>query len=179
MDAKKILLLLILLITVAVLGVGGIAILGNKTNTAQSLPDDFTITMRRTSCYGFCPVYSVTITSDGQVTYTGEGNVTTTGTQTRTVDKSQVLKLYQKTEEIRFFELEDEYVEMITDLPTTFVTVKANGKTKMVEDYAGAPEDLKELETLIDDVVGTAEWIKTNQTSTSQEITSPDDTQLP
>ena len=42
--------------------------------------------------------------------------------------------------------MNNEYTEPITDLPTTFITIN----NKKIRDYFGAPETLKELEDLID-----------------------------
>jgi hypothetical protein len=56
--------------------------------------------------------------------------------------------------------MRDSYRAMITDLPTTFVTITADGQTKRIEDYFSAPRELKELENLIDEVGRTQRWLK-------------------
>jgi hypothetical protein len=43
----------------------------------------------------------------------------------------------------------DEYSEKITDLPTTYIQIKE----KKIKDYFGAPKKLKDLETLIEEIV--------------------------
>jgi len=70
-----------------------------------------------------------------------------------------VAALVATVDRIRFFELEDKYRELITDLPTTFVTVTRGGRTKRIEDYFGAPKSLKELERAIDETARVAGWI--------------------
>ena len=42
----------------------------------------------------------------------------------------------------RVIENPDGTVTMVTDLPTTIVTITVNGRTKRVEDYVGAPDAL-------------------------------------
>jgi hypothetical protein len=48
---------------------------------------------------------------------------------------------------------------MVTDLPTKFVTVTLNGRTKKVEDYVAAPDSLAEFEREIDVAAGTKRWV--------------------
>ena len=60
--------------------------------------------------------------------------------------KSEVLNILQKADNIEFNKMKNEYVEAISDLPTTFICIKE----KKIKDYFGAPKELKELEELID-----------------------------
>jgi hypothetical protein len=60
---------------------------------------------------------------------------------------------------IGFFNMKDEYSAFMSDLPTTFVTITREGRTKRIEDYFGAPDGLKELERQIDDAARTNRWI--------------------
>jgi len=130
-------------------------------------PADAQIQLRRTSCFGACPVYTVTIDARGEVTYVGEKFVRVVGRQTAHIDPSVVAKLLARAESIRFFELLDAYREIhnpdgsvttVTDLPTTIITIRANGRTKSVEDYLAAPDALKGFEREIDEAAGTKRW---------------------
>jgi hypothetical protein len=62
-------------------------------------------------------------------------------------------------EAYRVIEHPDGTVAMVTDLPTRFVTVTVNGRTKKVEDYVGAPDSLSEFEREIDAAAGTKRWV--------------------
>src|SRR3954470_22972575 len=90
---------------------------------AQAIPEDFVIKMERTACYGRCPVYGVSIDARGNVTYDGTSFVRVVGRQTDRIPISKGAALVQTVDRIRFFELENKYRQLITDLPTTFVTV--------------------------------------------------------
>jgi Domain of unknown function (DUF6438) len=109
------------------------------------VPPDAMIRLQRTSCYGPCPIYTITIDASGTVTYEGERAVRVVGRRTAKIDTSTVAGLLARVESIRFFEMRDAYrvienpdgtVSMVTDLPTKFVTVTVNGRTKKVEDFA-------------------------------------------
>jgi hypothetical protein len=126
----------------------------------QVIPEDFVIKLERTACYGRCPVYVVSIDAKGNVTYDGTRFVKVAGRQTDRVPASRVAALVETVDRIRFFDLDDKYRQLITDLPTTFVTVTRDGRTKRIEDYFGAPKSLKDLERQIDDAAQTARWIE-------------------
>lgn len=132
------------------------------------VPPDASISLRRTSCFGPCPIYRVTIDARGTVTYEGEQFVRIVGRRTARIDIAIVAGLLATADAIRFFEMRDAYrvienpdgtVTMVTDLPTTFVTVTVNGRTKTVEDYVAAPESLSEFERAIDAAAGTRRWV--------------------
>lgn len=125
----------------------------------QPIPEDFVIKLERTACFGACPVYIVTIDARGTVTYHGTQFVRIVGRQTDRVPVSRVAALVETVDRIRFFELDDKYRQLITDLPTTFVTVTRDGRSKVIEDYFGAPTPLKDFERQIDDIARTARWI--------------------
>jgi hypothetical protein len=82
------------------------------------------------------------------------------GRQTDRVPASRVAALVETVDRIRFFDLDDKYRQLITDLPTTFVTVTRDGRTKRIEDYFGAPKSLTDLERQIDVAAQTARWIE-------------------
>ena len=137
---------------------------------AQGVPEDFVIKLERTACYrGECPVYSVTIDAMGNVTYEGTKFVRVQGRQTDRIPVSRVAALFATAERIGFFDLRDRYLiarhadgteTLVNHLPTAYVTMTRDGRSKRVEDYLGAPQGLKQLEQLIDDTARTKRWIR-------------------
>lgn len=142
---------------------------------ASQLPDvpaDTIISLQRTSCFGPCPVYTVTIDARGRVTYEGEKFVRVVGRQIARIDRSIAAQLLAHAERIHFFDMRDAYrvVEnadgsstTVTDLPTKIVTITTNRRTKRVEDYFGAPAALQEFEAAIDEAAGTNRWVFTDE----------------
>ncbi len=133
-----------------------------------SVPDDVLITLERTSCFGKCPVYSVSIDAKGNVVYDGTNFVHVTGRRTDKVPTERVAEILERADRLRFFDLKDQYLAIrhpdgsqtiVSDLPTTFVTITRAGRSKRIEDYVGAPEGLSELEQLIDEVARTKQWV--------------------
>ena len=143
----------------------------------QTIPDDFVITLARSTCFGECPAYSVAIDAKGNVTYEGKKFVRVEGRQSDRVPVSRVAALAATVDRIRFFQLDERYRTIrtpdgghisITDAPTTFVWVTSGGRSKSVEDYLGAPEGLKQLERQIDGTSRTKRWITLDEVTLRQ-----------
>lgn len=119
--------------------------------------------MMRTQCFGSCPMYWVEITGDGQVTYCGMMHVDEYGERTRTISLVDVGRLADAAKQAGFFRLQDRYMASVTDGSTTLVEIELGGRRKTVMDYlgelAGMPQSLTDLQELVDEVAGTAEWI--------------------
>jgi hypothetical protein len=85
-----------------------------------------------------------------------------------------VAKLLESAERIGFFGLRISYrgiqnpdgtvIPAPTDMPTKIVGITANGHTKSVENYFGAPDTLDDFEREIDQTAGTVRWIFLDET---------------
>src|SRR3954470_3094601 len=136
-----------------------LAIASTAAAQTRTMPADTVIRLQRTSCFGTCPAYAVTIDATGSVTYEGERNVRVVGQETAGIAPASIARLLQVADRVQFFALRDAYDGDITDLPTTYVSITAGGRTKKVKDYYGAPPGLKELEDAIDAAARTKRWI--------------------
>ena len=116
------------------------------------------ISLERTACFGTCPVYKLTVYSDGKVEYEGKEYVKEKGPRTSRISEKNFLRLMKKVEGIGFFRLNDRYEGRITDLPTRITTVTKGDVSKTVRNYYGGPKGLHDLEQLIDEVTNSAQW---------------------
>lgn len=127
---------------------------------------DVEIRLARGACFGFCPVYTVTITGEGAVRYEGRNHVDAVGVRTATIPPADVARLVARFDEVGFDRLQDAYRSQATDLPTFTISITRNGQTKTVVDYggvsAGLPRAVRDLEDEIDRVAGTAQWVLRN-----------------
>lgn len=157
---KKYLLIVIVSCLVAV--VAGIWAV-NQTPTSGE-QDEVVITLERTACFGFCPVYTLTLQGDGTVVYEGKDFVRVKGRAEITITKEKVEQLVSEFKEVDYFSLNDKYNERtITDAPSVITSITIDGKTKTIEHYHGdfnAPEQLTELENRIDEIINSKQWIK-------------------
>lgn len=128
------------------------------------------ITLEREACFGMCPVYKLTIFSDGTVIFEGKNYVKKKGIAKSRINSGALKQLVAEFNRINYFELKDEYLgeancpEMFTDAPSAITSLRWNGKMKTVRHYHGCRglkelEDLTELEGKIDEVVNSRRWI--------------------
>jgi hypothetical protein len=157
---------LVTLIAAAACG-GGISLLDEPFDT-------LTISLDRGPCFGFCPDYNVTIRGDGTVVFDGRNFVQTRKTVTASVPVEEVERLVAAFDDADFFGLEEEYAVGATDLPTIITSISIGGRTKRILHYGvgcgtddpsldNAPEELCQIEELIDEVAGTEPWVRGSQ----------------
>jgi hypothetical protein len=111
------------------------------------------ITLQKTECYGTCPVYTITIYGTGKVLFEGVKHVKKEGKFQKQLKPSEVNKLFNAFECANFSDFKNEYdEERISDLPTTYISFEHRGFKKRIKDYYNAPEELKKLEKLVEDI---------------------------
>lgn len=147
------------------LGIFGCRNVKNSENTAvapveQSEQGDVSLfaSIRKSPCYGTCPVYEMKIYSDGKVEYEGKRNVERIGKYTATISKEQMQKFVTVANEINYFKLEDKYDSPITDVPSTTTSLTIDGKTKEVYRRADYPNKILRFEALFEDLFELLEW---------------------
>ena len=126
------------------------------------------ISLERTACFGTCPVYEVSVFADGSVTFTGTRFVESVGDYSTQIGRSGFRRLVEFSEDIGFFDLDDEYRYgraedgsriVVSDLPSRITTIYRDGEVKSVLNYFRGPEELEQFERLIDTVANTAQWV--------------------
>ena len=122
--------------------------------------EDVTISLERTSCFGFCPDYAVTVFGNGTVVYEGRNFVAVEGIQRGQISQGDVRELVDEFYDARFFNMHDRYEQSVTDLPSQTTSITIDGKTKSVYRYGFEPERLAMLEDKIDEIAQTEKWVK-------------------
>jgi Domain of unknown function (DUF6438) len=130
------------------------------------------ITLRRTPCYGHCPVYEVMISSTGAVEYSGEWFVAREGVHRWQISPQRVRLLAEAFERAGYRALRDEYTRAeMTDASSCLTSIEFDdGSSKSVDHYHGdsrAPAELTRLEDRIDAIVGTHSYIRIRATNPS------------
>jgi hypothetical protein len=128
----------------------------------QTPPQDVIITVERTMCFGWCPVYHLSIYGNGKVVYEGRYYVRVEGTRTTYIQKSKVRELVAAFEKVKFYEFDDQYLLGGSDLPSVLVSIDLEGKSKTI-DIDGAemiaPEEIADLIRQIEETVNVARWV--------------------
>jgi len=140
----------------------------------------FEVKLSRTSCFGTCPVYSVTIHPDGSVDWSGSEFVAARGARHGHIAADGFDRLARAIEKVRFFELdahglvprptscarrgqttECDFADSIicSDTSSATVTITRAGKTHTTTNDHCQQTPLELLEEEIDDVTHTKQWI--------------------
>jgi len=125
------------------------------------------ISLRRTRCFGTCPVYTLTISGDGSVVYNGDAYVRYCGELHGRVSREVVQQLVQMFKRADFLTALDRYAMRVTDLSTCTTSIEFDGKSKSVTDYdgiwAGMPEGILDIEDALDRLAGPSAWAKATE----------------
>lgn len=124
------------------------------------------ISLKRDTCYGSCPAYTVTIHGDGRVDYVGNFAVFIPGHHTAHISADAVQQLVDAFKHADFFSAKEKYEGHWTDNPTQTITYSDGIHTKTVVDYIGSsvgmPDQIALLEKMIDDTAGVERWTRKN-----------------
>jgi uncharacterized protein DUF6438 len=160
-----------LLMAGLLLWVGGCA---RKQSASQPAPSASqsaaapAVTLERTACFGGCPVYTLSVSPEGEVRFEGKAHVRWLGSATGRVSKARVDSLLFELDRAGYFSFADRYTaaeptcgRYATDSPSAITSVTLRGKTKRIaHDYGcgGAPGALVVLERRIDEVLDSGRW---------------------
>jgi Domain of unknown function (DUF6438) len=130
------------------------------------------IRLERTSCYGTCPAYVLTIHGDGRVEYVDKevdkkkAGAGAKPAQQGAIDRSALKALLSEFARVKFLSMPDYLLEkctcrQCTDLPSAVTEITVRGESHVVKHDYGcgcAPKELFELESAIDKAVKVEQW---------------------
>lgn len=106
-------------------------------------------------------MFYMEIYKSGKIIFEGSKNTDKIGKYEKEISAGEIEKLIADFENANFFDFEDEYTALITDLPTTYISFSNGDKTKTIRDYHGSPRELKELENKLETIAeSTDNWKK-------------------
>jgi hypothetical protein len=109
--------------------------------------------LEMTPCYGTCPSYNVVVFENDSLIFEGLKHVAKEGKIYKKLPQGTVNQLVEKFRGANFFKFQNQYTSNMTDFPTTYISFTDKGVTKKIMDYYKAPESLRQLESLISDLV--------------------------
>jgi hypothetical protein len=137
-----------------------------EAHDAAPLVDaDTLITLRRSECFGVCPVYSLSVSGDGTVSYVGTSYVKVRGVASGQISVSDVQELVNEMWDAGYFEMMEPSpcTSSFTDAPSVITSLRLGRETHRVEHYHGnpcSPASLTTLEDRIDEVAGSERWLR-------------------
>jgi Domain of unknown function (DUF6438) len=142
----------------------------NKADDSSARRATKVITLERTQCFGTCPMYKLTIFSDGTVSYEGIKYVKKVGKASGRITRAKLNGLIEQFKHIDYFNLPDSFEpgqktcpQEWTDMPSAITSLTWHGKSKTIRHYYGCRglstlERLTELEKKIDTAVNVKQW---------------------
>ncbi|HXA02767.1 MAG TPA: DUF6438 domain-containing protein [Cytophagaceae bacterium] len=126
---------------------------GGRQNFESSM-----ITMEKTACYGKCPIYTITIYGTGKAEYDGKKNVKKLGRYEKQLNSNETIKLFKAFDASNFSDFQSEYDTSVTDVPSTLISFLHRGYKKNIKDRMAAPEELKNLEKMVEVIAESDGW---------------------
>ncbi len=158
---------------------GSTLLLGACAVRADAAPDqpkhDTAVTLRRSTCFGNCPAYAVTVAADGRITFTGHAHVKTRQGSGQATP-AQLAAISAALEQAGLRSMRDSYVApddgcdmVMSDQPGITITVTDTSGSKTVDFYLGCTgtaadavrQRIEQLAKSIDQQLDTARWIGT------------------
>jgi hypothetical protein len=125
------------------------------------------IRLDRGACFGSCPIYTLTISGNGDVVFEGEKFVKAIGRQSGHLPEKSIRRLLAAFEAADFLSIGDTLsgkkcaCAFWTDFPTVVTELRVGEVTHRVERYAGCgchADVLVALENQIDEIAGVSKW---------------------
>lgn len=126
--------------------------------------DSLIVYYDRGSCFGTCPVFTLSVYRSGLAVYEGRQFVDKMGRHSGTMAKKDINAILDKASAIGFFEMQRRYDNpMVSDLPGTAVKLQ-NSEGQIWEVYARYqyPPSLSELYEILDKAIENTTW-KSNE----------------
>jgi len=161
---------IIIIVVLVVLSLGILSVSLSVTDEdariahADSSIDDPGLTLTRTACFGTCPVYTLTILSDGFTRFEGLA-FTDEGVVESRLSGDQMSAIAEEIVRSDFFgyKQDDRCVVFATDSPSVRLNVRWHGRDRSADVNLGCekrlPDPVPQLAQRIDEIVGTTQWI--------------------
>lgn len=160
---------------------------GNTAPSSEATAGDSTaaradtlLTLDRSTCFGPCPSYALTVFTGGRVVYDGRDYVEVKDTVRAQISEAKIERLKKQFRAADYFSYQRSYgrddeacAVWMTDFPTVRTSFRAGGRHRQVEHYHGCYArrtesgglersdrlaQLAALEDTVDAIVGTARW---------------------
>lgn len=125
----------------------------------ENKENQIVIQLKKTACYGQCPVYVFTIYEDGTCFINPKQFLAVKTFSKSFVPKTELEDLIQQAKTIDFWELDEEYNnKKVSDLPSAYITVNRKRQTKTIHSRIGSPKNLVEFIKNVEKIAISRDW---------------------
>ena len=136
----------------------------DESTTMQVKPGDSLFAyIYRSPCFGKCPTYKMSIYKNGTVLLEGIRDVRLVGNFKAKISSKQMKMFSDMALSLEFFKMNDKYDSPITDVPSTTLSIVADGYRKEVYARANYPQRIKKLAELFDHLLEKDIWTKVKE----------------
>ena len=133
-----------------------------KTPPTVLIPSNYLLTsLRKTECYGNCPVFEFIVLANGKATYKGVKYVDQLGEFIAEIDDATIQIIKDKAEQLGISQLQDTYPRnkvFLQDLPMTFSSFHNGRNLKRIRNNYDAPKALLEYELFLEKIIQQINW---------------------
>lgn len=125
------------------------ALISCQTGKKTASPDAPFVEIKSGACFGFCPVFRLTVRNNGLVEYEGIRFAEKTGLDSFQLTKAELAGLRKKVRQVNLWQYPDRIETQVADAPFVTLTAFRDGQSKSVVGSIDRPAPLLELETLL------------------------------
>ena len=129
----------------------------DSSPTSPNSANEVVVSIRKTPCFGRCPVFEMRVYANGRAVYNGQRFVERMGVYEAEVPSSALDELYRRIEQTRFSGFSNQYPangRRIPDMPSTITYVNTLSVEKKISNNHDAPADLLDFEAFL------LEWLE-------------------
>lgn len=145
-------------IIVFLMGMGACKTVKMVKDPAMASPK---IVLSKGTCFGECPVYTLTVYNTGLMKFNGVRYTEMDGKHELQLTEDQYVELIKAFDEANLWQFEDLYNMDIADLPTTTISYADDDKLKTIKGKAERPVELVQLEEKLTALIQLEGWVMT------------------
>lgn len=126
--------------------------------------------MSKSPCFGYCPVYRVTIYQNGLMQLNAKQNMSLNGLYEHQLGKVELKKIKSILKELKLASFKNEYREPIADAPSTELIYYGENPEKRIFTNHQYPSDLQSFVDHIDSLALSDHWEKLVENRVKTEI---------
>ncbi len=153
-------------ITIAIVGLWACNTAKNSSDyddTINTKKAEKVIVFKKGGCFGRCPIYQLTLYTDGTAQYDGERFTDRLGVHTKKLPSTTIDALLGDCKAANFFELPDKYESRIPDLASSTLTYMEGEQSKTIFWREQADDALKAIGKKIEAIANTKENWEINE----------------
>lgn len=113
------------------------------------------VELKSGACFGFCPVFRLTVRNSGLVEYEGIRFAEKIGLDSFQLTKAETAGLREKVEQVNLWQYPDRIETQVADAPFATLTAFRDGRSKSVSGSIDRPAPLLELENRLKELAET------------------------